>query len=174
MTATADGPRRVVTLAQRAFTRPPGVGWAALLREATGWAEPDRCGVDRAATEAALCTAGSRPGSCRSAEPFPARMSALLTMPGEASGPPGPTADLLFMTSLHIGPCCRQQAEEQHWHEVGKGTLRMHACQDEVNCPSARSKKGQIPPAAWPQACRCAGERIRATQSRHEGLVELP
>ncbi|MFF0206235.1 hypothetical protein [Streptomyces sp. NPDC005017] len=57
VTATADGPRRVVVLARRAFTRPPGIGWVALLREATGWTEPDRCGVDWAATEAALGTA---------------------------------------------------------------------------------------------------------------------
>ncbi|OEV01974.1 hypothetical protein AN217_01420 [Streptomyces qinglanensis] len=70
VTATADGPRRVLMLAQRAFTRPPGVGWVALLREATGWAEPDRCGVDRAATEAALCTAVRFLGVAGALSPF--------------------------------------------------------------------------------------------------------
>ncbi|MFB8402263.1 hypothetical protein [Streptomyces sp. NPDC055912] len=55
--ATADGPRRVVILARRAFTRPPGVGWVALLLEATGWTGLDRCGVDWAAAEAGLGTA---------------------------------------------------------------------------------------------------------------------
>jgi hypothetical protein len=50
-------------------------------------------------------------------------MSAPLTMLGEASGPPGPTADLLVMTSLQIGACSRQQAEEQHRYEVGKGSV---------------------------------------------------
>ncbi|MFF9344897.1 hypothetical protein ACF1CG_34720 [Streptomyces sp. NPDC014773] len=57
VTATADGPRRIVILARRAFTPPPGVGWVALLRETTGWTEPDRCSVDWAATETALGTA---------------------------------------------------------------------------------------------------------------------
>lgn len=56
VTATADGPRRVVVLARRSFVRPPGVGWVALLREATGRTEPDRRGFDWAATEAALGT----------------------------------------------------------------------------------------------------------------------
>ena len=57
VTATADGPCRVAFLARRAFTRPPGVGWVELLREVTEWTEPDRRGVDWAATEAALGTA---------------------------------------------------------------------------------------------------------------------